>query len=183
MGFFGKLFGTQKKEEENKAPAAPVTEAGKGGESSQETSAPQEETGVLVRKNIILNNPSVDKESAIRAIGQILVDGGYVTEKYVDGMIAKEEVFNTGIGNFLAIPHGIESVIGEIKKPGIAIMTYPEGIDWGEEGGTVKLVVAIASAGDEHVDALAKVAMACESEEAVEKIIRLSVDEIYDMFA
>ena len=137
--------------------------------------------GVLLKKNIILNNAPVDKETAIRTIGKLLVDSGYVTEKYVDGMVAKEDVFNTAIGNSLAIPHGIESVIGEIKNSGLAIMTYPEGIDWGD-GETVKLVIAVASAGDDHVETLGKIAMTCESEEAVEKILHMSVDEIYELF-
>ena len=137
--------------------------------------------GVLLKKNIILNNKPVPKNDAIRAIGKLLVDRGYVTEKYVDGMIAKEDVFNTAIGNSLAIPHGIESVIGEIKNSGLAIMTYPDGIDWGD-GETVKLVIAVASAGDDHVETLGKIATTCESEEAVEEIIHKSVDEIYELF-
>ena len=137
--------------------------------------------GVLLKKNIVLNNKPCSKNEAIRAIGKLLVDSGYVTEKYVDGMIAKEDVFNTAIGNSLAIPHGVESVIGEIKNSGLAIMTYPEGIDWGD-GETVKLVIAVASAGDDHVETLGKIATTCESEEAVERIIHLSVDEIYDLF-
>ena len=137
--------------------------------------------GVLLKKNIILNNKPCSKEEAIRAIGKLLVDSGYVTEKYVDGMIAKEDIFNTAIGNNLAIPHGVESVIGEIKNSGLAIMTYPDGIDWGD-GEIVKLVIAVASAGDDHVETLGKIATTCESEEAVERIIHLSVDEIYDLF-
>ena len=136
---------------------------------------------VLLKKNIILNNKPVPKNDAIRAIGKLLVDSGYVTEKYVDGMIAKEDIFNTAIGNNLAIPHGVESVIGEIKNSGLAIMTYPDGTDWGD-GETVKLVIAVASAGDDHVETLGKIATTCESEEAVERIIHLSVDEIYDLF-
>ena len=137
--------------------------------------------GVLLKKNIVLNNKPVPKNDAIRAIGKLLVDSGYVTEKYVDGMIAKEDIFNTAIGNNLAIPHGVESVIGEIKNSGLAIMTYPDGIDWGD-GEIVKLVIAVASAGDDHVETLGKIATTCESEEAVERIIHLSVDEIYDLF-
>lgn len=137
--------------------------------------------GVLLKKNIVLNNKPCSKNEAIRKIGKLLVDSGYVTEKYVDGMIAKEDVFNTAIGNSLAIPHGVESVIGEIKNSGLAIMTYPEGIDWGD-GETVKLVIAVASAGDDHVETLGKIATTCESEEAVEKIIHMSVDQIYDLF-
>ncbi len=138
--------------------------------------------GVLLKKNIVMNCAPVSKEEAIRKIGQLLVDSGYVTEKYVDGMIAKEDIFNTAIGNNLAIPHGVESVIGEIRNSGLAIMTYPEGIDWGD-GETVKLVIAVASAGDDHVETLGKIATTCESEEAVDKILKMSVDEVYDLFA
>ena len=47
--------------------------------------------GVLLKKNIILNNKPVPKNDAIRAIGKLLVDSGYVTEKFVDGMIARPE--------------------------------------------------------------------------------------------
>ncbi len=137
--------------------------------------------GVLVKKNISMNRPSVSKEQAIRDIGQVLVDGGYVTPKYVDAMIAKEDVFNTAIGNNLAIPHGIESAIGEIKNSGLAIFTYPDGVDWGE-GETVKLVIAVASAGDDHVETLGKIATTCESEEAVDNILKMSVDEVYELF-
>ena len=138
--------------------------------------------GVLLKKNIRMNLPSKDKESVIRDIGGALVECGYVTPKYVDGMVAKEDTFNTCIGNYLAIPHGIESVIGEIKNAGLAIFGYPDGGDWGD-GETAKLVIAVASAGDDHVETLGKIAGNCETEEEVEKILKMSVDEIYELFA
>jgi mannitol/fructose-specific phosphotransferase system IIA component/galactitol-specific phosphotransferase system IIB component len=138
--------------------------------------------GVLLKKNIRMNLPSKDKESVIRDIGGALVECGYVTPKYVDGMVAKEDTFNTCIGNYLAIPHGIESVIGEIKNAGLAIFGYPDGVDWGD-GETAKLVIAVASAGDDHVETLGKIAGNCETEEEVEKILKMSVDEIYELFA
>lgn len=138
--------------------------------------------GVLLKKNIRLNLPSKKKEAVIRDIGNALVECGYVTPKYVDGMVAKEDVFNTCLGNLLALPHGIESVIGEIKNSGLAIFSYPDGVDWGE-GQIVKLVIAVASAGDEHIETLGKIAGNCGSEEEVEEIMKMSVDQIYDLFA
>lgn len=137
--------------------------------------------GVLLKKNIRMDLPSKDKESVIRDIGNALVECGYVTPKYVDGMLAKEDTFNTCIGNHLAIPHGIESAIGEIKNSGLAIFGYPDGVDWGE-GETAKLVIAVASAGDDHVETLGKIAGNCETEEDVERILKMSVDEIYELF-
>lgn len=138
--------------------------------------------GVLLKKNIRLNLPSKKKEEVIRDIGNALVECGYITPKYVDGMVAKEDVFNTCLGNLLALPHGIESVIGEIKNSGLAIFSYPDGVDWGE-GQIVKLVIAVASAGDEHIETLGKIAGNCGSEEEVEEIMKMSVDQIYDLFA
>ena len=137
--------------------------------------------GLLLKKNIFVNRTPAPKEDVIREIGQIFYDCGYTTEKYTQAMLDKEPTFNTAIGNNVAIPHGIESMRGEIKNSGLVIMTFPEGTDWGD-GETVKLVIGIAALGDEHMDVLQKIADACEDEEAVDKIVAMSVDEIYDKF-
>lgn len=137
--------------------------------------------GILLKKNILLNLPKESKEAVIKRMGKVLKESGYVTERYTEAMFEKEKVFNTAIGNNIAIPHGIESMTGEILNSGIAIFSYPNGVDWGE-GKTVKLVIGVASVGDDHMQALAKIADACDTEEAVEKILTLGVDEVYDLF-
>ena len=137
--------------------------------------------GPLLKKNIFMNHAPATKEEIIREIGQIFLDGGYATDKYTQAMLDKEETFNTAIGNNVAIPHGIESMRGEIKNTGLVIMTFPEGIDWGD-GETVKLVIGIAAVGDEHMDVLQKIAQACEDEEAVDAILAKSTDDVYEMF-
>ena len=137
--------------------------------------------GVLIKQNIRLNRPSQTKEEVIRDMGKVLYESGYVTEKYTEAMLKKEEVFNTAIGNKLAIPHGVEGMTGEIKNAGIAIFTYPDGVDWGN-GQTVKLVIGIASVGDEHIATLGKIATTCSSEAEVDKILKMDVDEVYNLF-
>lgn len=137
--------------------------------------------GVLIKKNIRLNRSPQTKEAIIRDIGKVFYDGGYTTEKYTEAMLEKEKVFNTAIGNNLAIPHGIEGMTGEILNSGLVIFSYPDGVDWGD-GQSVKLVIGIASVGDEHVDKLAKIAAACNTEEAVNKILAMDVDDVYDLF-
>jgi mannitol/fructose-specific phosphotransferase system IIA component len=37
------------------------------------------------------------------------VDSAYVNENYIEGMIKRDNSFSTGIGNFIAIPHGEEA--------------------------------------------------------------------------
>ena len=137
--------------------------------------------GVLIKHNIRLNRPSQTKEEVIRDMGKVLYESGYVTEKYTEAMLKKEEVFNTAIGNKLAIPHGVEGMTGEIKNAGIAIFTYPDGVDWGN-GQTVNLVIGIASVGDEHIATLGKIATTCSSEAEVDKILKMDVDEVYNLF-
>ena len=137
--------------------------------------------GVLLKKNILLNRPKESKEAVIREIGRIFYEGGYTTEKYTEAMIKKEDVFNTAIGNQLAIPHGIEDMTGEIKNSGLVIFTYPDGVDWGD-GEIVKLVIGVASVGDEHIEVLANIAHACDTQEQVDAILKMSVDEIYNLF-
>ena len=137
--------------------------------------------GVLIKQNIRLNRPSQTKEEVIRDMGKVLYESGYVTEKYTEAMLKKEEVFNTAIGNKLAIPHGVEGMTGEIKNAGIAIFTYPDGVDWGN-GQTVNLVIGIASVGDEHIATLGKIATTCSSEAEVDKILKMDVDEVYNLF-
>lgn len=137
--------------------------------------------GVLIKKNILLNRPRQTKEEVIRDMGRVLYESGYVTERYTEAMLKKEEVFNTAIGNKLAIPHGVEGMTGEILNAGIAIFTYPDGVDWGN-GQTVNLVIGIASVGDEHLETLSKIATTCSSEAEVAKILKMDVDEVYGLF-
>jgi PTS system mannitol-specific IIC component len=137
--------------------------------------------GILLKKNIILNHPAKTKKDAIIAMGSLLEESGYVTPRYTEAMFEKEKVFNTAIGNSIAIPHGIESMTGEIKNSGLGIFTFPNGLDW-DDGKIVKLVIGVASVGDDHMNALAKIAEACETEEAVDRIVAMSQEEIYNLF-
>ena len=65
-----------------------------------------------------------------------------------------------------------------IKKTGIVVMTYPEGIEWGDD--IVKLVVGIAATGDEHLDILARIVAAADDEEATDKLVETATEE--DLF-
>ena len=67
--------------------------------------------------------------------------------------------------------------IMDVNKKDVRI----DGVDWGD-GNTVKLVVGIASTGNEHIEVLGRIAEVCETEEAVDNILTMSVDEVYDLF-
>lgn len=136
---------------------------------------------ILLKENILTNMSEANKIDVIKEIGKRFIEGGYAEEAYLTGMLEKETVFNTNIGNQIAIPHGVESSRQFIKKSGIVVMTFPEGTDWGD-GERVKVVVGIAGKGQEHMDILEKIAVSLSEPEEVEAFVKSSQDEIYKMF-
>ena len=142
------------------APAAPAPKA--------EEAAPAGDT-LLERKNIVLNCAPVTPEEAIRACGRLMVESGYVDEAYIQGMLDREASFSVAIGNHVAIPHGTNDVKPTIKRTGIVVMTYPEGIDW--NGDKVKLVVGIAAKGEEHLEVLGRIVAIASTDEDTDKLV------------
>ena len=106
---------------------------------------------------------------------------GYTNEYYTQAMLDKEKVFNTYIGNEIAIPHGIEEAKKYIKKTGLVLMTFPEGLDWGASE-KVRVVIGIAAVGDEHLEVLQKIAMTFSDKRGLEDLLKLNEEEISRMF-
>ena len=113
--------------------------------------------GVLLKENIKINQKSVSKEEAIKAAGELLVKSGYVGQNYVQGMLNREKTISTYVGKGISIPHGENAVKDSVKKSGIVVLQYPQGIDWGD-GNMSHLVVGIAGKNDDHLAILANIA-------------------------
>ena len=128
----------------------------------------EEKPQVLVREGIKTGLASVDKETAIREAGQLLVDLGCVNPDYIQGMLDREKLITTYMGMGIAIPHGTSQVKDEVKNSGIVVLQYPDGVDFGEE--KAYLVFGIAGVGDSHLDLLAKIAETLEDEVLLEKM-------------
>ena len=138
-----------------------LLEARKGGAAPASAAPAAEEKSaapaaiLLEKKNIILNCKPVSPEEAIKAVGRLMVESGYVEEAYIQGMLDREKSFSVAIGSHVAIPHGTNEVKPLIKRTGVVVMTYPDGIDW--NGDKVKLVVGIAAKGEEHLEVLGRI--------------------------
>ena len=136
---------------------------------------------ILETKNIFINQKPGNKEDIIRKIGDIFSAQGYTNEYYTQAMLDKEKVFNTYIGNEIAIPHGIEEAKKHILKTGLVLMTFPEGQDW-RAAEKVKVVIGIAAVGNEHLDVLSKIAMTFSDKAGLENLLTLNEEEISALF-
>lgn len=139
----------------------------------------EEKKELLYRENIRVNCSPDTKENIIRQVGQMLADTGYVDQSYVEAMLEREKSFSTFMGNGLALPHGVESAKKDIKASGIAVMTFPEGIDW--DGNQVHVVIGIAGVGEEHLQILAVIADKMLDESVCAAIPSYSVDQVYEV--
>ncbi len=117
---------------------------------------------VLNEKNVVLNLDSVSKEDAIVMCGEKLVENGYVNENYIQGMLDREKLMTTFMGMGVAIPHGVNEAKKEIKKSGIVVLQFPNGIDF--DGELAYLMIGIAGVGDEHLEILSNIAMVLDDD-------------------
>ena len=136
---------------------------------------------VLKKEGIKTGLKSVDKETAIRAAGQLLCDLGFVNEDYIQAMVDRENMVSTYMGMGVAIPHGTSNAKETVKKSGIVVMQYPEGVDFGDE--KAYLVIGIAGVGDEHLEILGNIVASLEDEELLETLKKnADVDTIMKTF-
>lgn len=117
---------------------------------------------------ILTGLPSESKRDAILRAGRLLSSAGYVSEDYPEAMLRREETASTYMGMGLAIPHGTAEAKASVKHSGIAVLQYPEGVDF--DGEKARLIVAVAGVGDEHLEILARVAGALEDVVLLEKL-------------
>jgi mannitol/fructose-specific phosphotransferase system IIA component len=97
-----------------------------------------------------------DRFDAVMQAGQVLVDVGAVEPPYVDAMAERERSLSTYLGEGFALPHGTDASRAHVRRPAIAVLQFPQGVDWG--GQPVEVAIAVASATDEHVRILAQLA-------------------------
>ncbi len=135
-------------------------------------------SNVLKLSNIRVGAKAANKWEAIQAAGELLVEGGYVAEGYVEAMREREQITTTYLGMGIAIPHGTESAKREVIHTGISVVQYPEGVDF--DGELAYLVIGIAGVGDEHLDLLARVSEALEDEQTLEEL--KTTTDVYEIY-
>ncbi len=141
---------------------------------------------VLDERVMDLNMKAADKKEAITYLAGKLKDAGYIAdvESYVEDIYLRESQGQTGIGNYVAIPHGKSDSVTQV---GIAIGKMENEIEWETlDGNGVKLIFLFAVGNDNenaktHLRLLAEVARTLGNDEAVDKL--LSAKTVEDLKA
>ena len=119
-------------------------------------------TDLLKACSIELNGAPATKEETIREMVGLMAKGGNIsdTDKYMEGVFAREEEGTTGIGEGIAIPHAKNDAV---RAPGLAAMVIPNGVDYDSmDGEPVNLVFLIAAPNTEdnvHLEVLSRLSM------------------------
>ena len=140
---------------------------------------------VLIKESILVDQSFNDLNESIDVAGKLLLDNGYIEQQYIESMKEKvlEHPYTTYLpGAGVAIPHGMSDGFKHIKNTGISVLQIPNGVDWLDE--KVYIVIAIAANSDEHMNVLASLSDALESEEDAQKLWRTnSIDELFSILS
>ncbi len=115
-------------------------------------------TNLLNKSAMILNADVSDKNTAIEALVEMHDKAGNLSDKkkYREDILAREAESTTAVGEGIAIPHAKSSAV---LKPGLAVMTVKDGIDYGAPDGkpsNLLFMIAAPEDGDLHLEVLSR---------------------------
>ena len=116
-------------------------------------------TELLKKESIELGVKVADKNAAIDKLISLMDAGGRLNsiQGYKEGILAREAVGSTAIGEGIAIPH---AKVDAVKEPGLAAMVVPEGVDYeafdGSLANLIFMIAAPAAGDDVHLQALSR---------------------------
>lgn len=114
---------------------------------------------LLDLRSIELNVSVNTKDEAINKLVDLMCASEKISDKkaYKKGILAREALTSTGIGEGIAIPHAQDA---SVKKAGLAAMTVPRGVDYDsldkQPAHLFFMIAAPEDGGSLHLQALAK---------------------------
>lgn len=137
-------------------------------------------TELLDLKGIELNVQVSSKDEAIDKLVDLMCATGKINDReaYKEGILAREALTSTGIGEGIAIPH---AQVAAVTKPGLAAMTVPDGVDYqsldGQPAHLFFMIAAPADGGSTHLQALAKLSALLMDEDFRKSLLTASTPE------
>ncbi|MCI5656063.1 MAG: fructose-specific PTS transporter subunit EIIC [Candidatus Pseudoruminococcus sp.] len=128
---------------------------------------------LLSKESIMLNGTPKTKSEAIDMLVDLQVKGGKIADKaeYKKGILAREQMSSTAVGEGIAIPHAKSTVV---KAPSLAAMTVPGGVDYealDEEPSNLLFMIAAPNDGDVHLEVLSRLMTILMDEDFRAKLI------------
>ncbi|HGM7284659.1 TPA: phosphoenolpyruvate--protein phosphotransferase [Stenotrophomonas maltophilia] len=121
------------------------------------------------RELIRLDARALDKADAITQVAQMLVAAGCVAPAYEASMGRREALANTFLGHGVAIPHGLGEDRHLVRRDGIAVLQFPEGVEW-NPGQVTRLVVGIAAQSDTHITLLRRLTRLIQDDATLQRL-------------
>ena len=122
----------------------------------------------LTADSVRMQATARSKEEALSVLCEILVADGLTTPEYLQGLKDRENQSSTYLGQGIAIPHGTPDSRSSIKKTGVRLVHFADGVQWNDVGDVVYLAVVIAAQSDEHLQILQSLTRALNDDVATQ---------------
>jgi PTS system fructose-specific IIC component len=116
-------------------------------------------TDLLKKESVELGVKVSSKEAAIDKLVELMNSAGRLKDKaaYKEGILAREALGSTAVGDGIAIPH---AKVAAVKEPGLAAIVVPDGVDYEAYDGSLSKIIFMIAApdgeADVHLEALSK---------------------------
>lgn len=108
----------------------------------------------LTPADVHMHAQADNKDDALRLLAKLLSDDGFTTPEYLTGLQDREAQATTYLGQGIAIPHGTPESRIHIKKTGVKLVHFANGIKWTPDGDVAYLLAVISAKSDEHLTVL-----------------------------
>ena len=131
----------------------------------------------ILDDNLIIERLEANsKIDALNKMAENLLKYGYISDKkgFIDDVLHREELGTTGIGNYIAIPHGQSDYV---KKTTISIAKLVNEVEWETlDDNNVKVIVLFVvkngkDFSDNHLKLLSEVASSLANHETLKKLL------------
>ena len=141
----------------------------------------------LLRKDVmLLDLQATEKKAVIEEMIQSLVDHGYVTdfETFKEGILAREALTSTGLGDGIAMPHSKNTAV---KEATVLFAKSNKGVDYesldGQPTDLFFMIAAPEGANDTHLAALAELSQYLMKDGFADKLRQVtSPDQVVELF-
>ena len=141
----------------------------------------------LLRKDVmLLDLQATEKTAVIEEMIKSLVDHGYVTdfEAFKEGILAREALTSTGLGDGIAMPHSKNSAV---KEATVLFAKSNKGVDYESLDGQLTdlffMIAAPEGANDTHLAALAELSQYLMKDGFADKLRQVtSPDQVIELF-